>query len=88
VNLTSSDLESLGEKVEPKNRRYIRLAMYFVFYGIFMELGLLIARYKRHDSSHDESHAGLMVMSFVVALAADVWYVLANLDNLFSGIWN
>lgn len=62
--------------------------MYFVFYGIMMELGLLIARYKRHDSSHDESHAGLMVMSFVIALIADVWYVLANLDNLFTGFWN
>lgn len=52
-----------------------------------MEFGVLIARYKRHESHHDETHAFLMGMSFVAGLACDIWYVIVNFEELFKNEW-
>lgn len=72
---------------EQDTSRIVRLIFYFVLYGVVLEISLLIARYQRHHDTHDEYHGFLMFIVCVGGLGFDLWYILANLDNLFTGFW-
>ena len=73
---------------ESEKSRFIRLGVYFILYGILLELSLLVARYQRHNDSHDENHGFLMVLVGIGALSMDLWYILANRDQLFDTKWD
>jgi hypothetical protein len=52
-------------------------ALYIITYGIMLEISLMYVRYRRDDEDHDEIHAALNILAFMIAFANDIWYVVS-----------
>ena len=81
MGITQSLVLQQGQEVDD---RLIQLVIYYITYGIIIEIAICIARYKRADETHDEVHAGLMMSSFAICMGIDIWYVVAVSETLFD----
>jgi hypothetical protein len=52
-------------------------ALYIITYGIMLEMSLMYVRYRRDDEDHDEIHAALNILAFMIAIGNDIWYVVS-----------
>lgn len=62
-------------------------ALYIITYGIMLELSLMYVRYRRDDEDHDEIHAALNILAFMIAIATDIWYIISIDGNIFYDIY-
>lgn len=68
--------------------RLTRFIIYWIALGVFLDIAIYYARFRRTDSSHDEFHAAIMMLSFLTALGMDIWFLVTNYSRLFKGDFN
>lgn len=77
VLLETQDTNNEEEGMDWKARgRLIRLVVYLIFYGLVLEIALIVVRYQRHKESHDEIHGFLMLISIVAGVGMDIYYII------------
>jgi len=67
---------------DTKGQRVTRLIIYYVAYGLLLDLGIYFARYMRSNESHDEFHAAVMFLAFSGGLGMDIWFAVLEWKRL------
>jgi hypothetical protein len=80
---TSSGVSEGGENMH-ESERIVRLVIYWLGIGFFLDLGLFFARYNRHNESHDEFHFALMFITIVSGIACDIWFAIRAGKKAFN----
>ena len=70
---------------DTKGERIARLVIYWIGFGIFIDLAIFLAGYNRSNESHDEFHAALMLLTFLSAAGMDIWFVAREYPRFFKG---
>ena len=78
-----------GGEVSPnlkdsKGQRLTRYIVYWIGIGLFIDIALYFARYRRYDESHDETHGALMFLAFGSSTAMDIWFLVKEYHQLFK----
>ena len=62
-------------------------SLYFITYGVMLEISLMVTRYKRSNENHDEIHAAQMIQAFMIAFCTDIWYIIEEKGHWFKDIF-
>lgn len=73
-----------GSEDMHESERIIRLVIYWLGIGFFLDLGLFFARYNRHNESHDEFHFALMFITIVSGIICDIWFAIRSGKKAFN----
>ena len=65
----------------------VQWSIYLATYGVMFEIALMTARYKRANENHDEIHAALNILAFLIAFITDIWYLVGDRNSLFKNIF-
>ena len=82
LGIGEADEENVADT---KGERIARLIIYWVGFGIFIDLAIFLAGYNRSNESHDEFHAALMLLTFLSAAGMDIWFVAREHQRFFTG---